>query len=55
MCDKNTMARRKVNILNKFPGLQIMIKSVNSYLHVEERQLVSRLDLDHDLVSDKHL
>ena len=55
MCDKNTMARRKVNILNKFLGLQIMIKSVNSYLHVEERQLVSRLDLDLDLVSVRHL
>ena len=53
MCDKNTMVRRKVNILIKFFGLQIMIKSVNPYLHVGTRQLVSRLD--HDLVSSKHL
>lgn len=53
MCDKNTMVRRKVNILIKFPGLQIMFKSVNSYLHGGTKQLVSRLDLD--LVSDRHL
>ena len=49
------MVRRKVNILMNFPGLKIMIESVSLYLHAVASWLMTRLDLDLDLVSNKHL